>query len=67
VLDQELIEEYRADQADRWKPSTVASSYRSLQQFTRWLAAEGGIDARSNGGHARASRARGAGADPDAG
>jgi site-specific recombinase XerD len=45
VLDQELIEDYLADQADRWKPSTVAFRYRSLQQFTKWLAAEGEVDA----------------------
>ena len=44
-LDRALIEDYLADLADRWKPGTVAFRYRSLQQFTKWLAAEGELDA----------------------
>ena len=39
-LDRALIEDYLANQAARWKPSTVAFRYRSLQQFTKWLTAE---------------------------
>ena len=39
-LDLALIEDYLADQAERWKPATVAFRYRSLQQFTKWLTAE---------------------------
>jgi len=39
-LDRALIEDYLADQAERWKPATVAFRYRSLQQFTKWLTAE---------------------------
>jgi hypothetical protein len=33
VLGQELIEDLSVDQVDRWKPSTVAFPYRSLQQL----------------------------------
>ena len=43
-LDRALIED---DLADRWKPGTVAFRYRSLQQFTEWLAAECELDADS--------------------
>ena len=39
-LDRALIEDYLADQAERWKPATVAFRYRSLQQFTKWLTVE---------------------------
>lgn len=44
-LDRELIFDYLADLADRWKPTTVAFRYRSLQQFTKWLTAEGELPA----------------------
>jgi site-specific recombinase XerC len=44
VLDRALVEDYLADLADQWKPTTVAFRYRSLQQWTKWLLAEGEID-----------------------
>jgi site-specific recombinase XerD len=44
-LDRRLVECYLADLADRVKPATVAFRYRSVQQFTKWLADEGELDA----------------------
>jgi integrase/recombinase XerC len=44
-LDRRLVECYLAELADRVKPTTVAFRYRSLQQFTKWLAEEGEVEA----------------------
>jgi site-specific recombinase XerC len=39
-VDRALTEDYLAEQAERWKPATVALRYESLQQFTKWPTAE---------------------------
>lgn len=45
-LRREHIEAFLIDlQANGWKPASVANRFRSLQQFFRWLAAEGEIKA----------------------
>jgi hypothetical protein len=43
-LRREHVEAFLIDlQANGWKPASVANRYRSLQQFFKWLAAEGEI------------------------
>jgi site-specific recombinase XerD len=44
-FDRALVEDYLAEQTDRHKPATVAFRYRSLQQWCKWLAAEGELAA----------------------
>lgn len=44
-LARSTIEEFLADLAARRSPATVSVRYRSLQQLTKWLAAEGELDA----------------------
>lgn len=44
-LDREAVLAYLDDQQARHQPATVAVKYRSLQQWFRWLAEEGEIDA----------------------
>lgn len=40
-----MIEDFVADQLERWAPSTAATRYRCLQQFVRFLLDEGELDA----------------------
>ena len=37
------IETFMADTLERWKPTTAAVRYRSLQQLFKWLTEEGEI------------------------
>ncbi len=37
------IETFMADTLERWKPTTAAVRYRSLQQLYKWLAEEGEV------------------------
>src|SRR5262245_19303228 len=39
----EHVEAFIADQLERWTPSTAATRYRCLQQFFKWVRAEGEI------------------------
>jgi site-specific recombinase XerC len=45
TLDKALIEDWLAGLHERLAPATVAQRYRSLQQVTKWLTAEGELDA----------------------
>ncbi|MPZ14950.1 MAG: tyrosine-type recombinase/integrase [Chloroflexi bacterium] len=45
AITREHVESFIADQAARWKPTTAANRYRSLQQFFRWAQEEGEIPA----------------------
>jgi site-specific recombinase XerD len=42
-ITRETVETFIEDQLARWKPTTAAVRYRSLQQFFRWLVEEGEI------------------------
>jgi integrase/recombinase XerC len=44
-LDKRAVEEFLADQAERYKPAAVSVRYRALQQWFRWLVDEDGITA----------------------
>jgi site-specific recombinase XerC len=43
-LSRSAVRAYLADQADRYKPATVAVRFRSLQQWFRWLVDEGELE-----------------------
>ncbi|HEY5859776.1 MAG TPA: phage integrase N-terminal SAM-like domain-containing protein, partial [Actinomycetota bacterium] len=45
AVTREHVEDYLADQLDRFTPSTAATRYRCLQQYFRWLDDEGEIAA----------------------
>ena len=45
AVTREPVEDYLADQLDRFTPSTAATRYRCLQQYFRWLDDEGEIAA----------------------
>ncbi len=45
AIRREHVESFIADLLARWKPTTAANRYRSLQAFFKWLAAEGEIAA----------------------
>jgi len=42
-IHREHVEQFIADQIDRWKPSTAATRFRCLQQLFKWLDEEGEI------------------------
>lgn len=44
AIERSHVEEFIADQLDRWSPSTAATRYRCLQQFIRFALEEGEID-----------------------
>jgi site-specific recombinase XerD len=44
-LRREHIQDFIADQLDRWKPATAHNRYRSLHAFFKWAVAEGDLQA----------------------
>lgn len=42
-IGREHVEAFIADQLERWKPTTAAVRYRSLQQFFRWAVEDGSV------------------------
>ena len=44
-LQREHIQDFIADQLDRWKPATAHNRYRSLRAFFKWAVAEGDLQA----------------------
>ena len=44
-LRREHIQDFIADQLDRWKPATAHNRYRSLHAFFKWAVAEGDLPA----------------------